>query len=67
MVQCVFEEVSLGADEEVPEETGEVFAELQDVENLHLESHIKNLRSLLNENVRTTHPTEPSGHESCSA
>ncbi len=40
MVQSVFEEVALGSDEHVPEESAEVLPELSNVEHLHFEGHV---------------------------
>ena len=40
MVQAVFEEIALGSDEKVGEESAEVLAELDYVEDLHFEGGI---------------------------
>lgn len=40
MVKGIFEEISLGADEDMGKEPAEVFSELNDVEGLHLKWNI---------------------------
>ena len=64
MVECIFVKVSLGADENVLEESPQMFAELDDVENLH-----RGVRLLESDYVSgyvcaVPVPTQPCGHKS---
>jgi hypothetical protein len=63
VVQRVLEEVAFGTDENVREETAEVLPELQDVEHLHLEGHVGDMRGVVSHIQRIAVPAQPGGHE----
>ena len=63
MVQAVFEEISLGPDEKVGEESAEVLAELDYVEDLHLEGGIRHPWEGLGHGVGGSSASQPGGHE----
>lgn len=63
VVQCVLEKVALGTDEKVPEEATEMFAELRNVEHLHLEGHVGNSGDHLYHRVGRPESAEPGRHE----
>ena len=60
VMQGIFEEISLCSDEDVAEETTEVLAELQDVEDLHLEGGLCEGGLFEEETERITAAAQPS-------
>lgn len=63
VMKSILKEVSFSSDEDMPEETTEVLAELSNVEDLHLEGRIRNVGGLLSQRVRTSMASQPSRHE----
>ena len=63
MVQAVFEEIALGSDEKVGEESAEVLAELDYVEDLHFEGGIWHPWEGLGHGVWGSSASQPGGHE----
>lgn len=65
VMKSVLEKVALGTDEDVAEETAEVFAELQYVENFHLKSNVYYFGDILVLTIGISFATQPCWHESC--
>ena len=64
-MKSVLEEVSLGFDEHMTEETTEVLPELADVEHLHLKGHLWYPRADVTHWVGIAKSPQPFGHERC--
>ena len=63
MMQCVLEEASLGADEQMAEKASKVLTKLADVKDFHLKGDVQDLWTLRGEYERRTESSEPSGHK----
>ena len=63
VVQAVLEEIALGPDEEMGEESAEVLAELDYVEDFHLEGFVRYLWEGLSHRVGGALASQPGRHE----
>jgi hypothetical protein len=59
----VFEEVSLGTDENMGKEAAKVLSELNYIENLHLECNIADFRGYFQHGVGSSFATKPNGQK----